>query len=67
MRYSKDLSHLTSIRISHRLREQAEHAAEIQGLTFSEFVRQSLNRNIHVAQKIEDEIKDRLVRKTMGM
>lgn len=46
MQYRKDLTHLTTFRLSRDLRDKAELCAEYQGLTFSAFLRQSLYRNI---------------------
>lgn len=67
MRYPKEFDHLTSIRLSQSLREEAEKHARFQGLTFSEFVRQSLNRNIHVARDIEEEVIKRTSLITRGL
>ena len=55
-RYTADLERTTSVRISDQLREQAERAATFSGMTFSQFVRQSLNRNISLCQSIEEEV-----------
>lgn len=55
-RYTADLERTTSIRISNQLREQAERAATFSGMTFSQFVRQSLSRNISLCRDIEDEV-----------
>jgi TnpA family transposase len=54
-RYSKDLTHLTTFRLSPRLREEAERCADFLGISFSDFLRQSLTRNIHAYSKIEKE------------
>ena len=55
-RYKKDLSHNTGLRIEPQLREECERAAEFQGMTFSQFCRLSLRRNLSVNQKIEEEV-----------
>jgi hypothetical protein len=55
-RYQADLVRTTSIRIDERLRQEAEEAASICGMTFSQFVRQSLNRNISLCKSIEEEV-----------
>lgn len=52
-RYTKNLSHTTSLRIEDDLREEAENAAQKAGLTFAQFLRQSLRRNIDIHEKIE--------------
>lgn len=62
-KYSKDKGHLTTIRISNDMREQAEAAAERLGICFSDFVRQSINRNIRISMAIEEE----LVKKTSDL
>jgi len=46
MRYRKDLSNSTSIRLSNGLRSESQHQAKFKGLSFSEFVRASLHQNI---------------------
>ena len=55
-RYTSDLERTTSIRLNEHLRSRAERAASAMGMTFSQFVRQSLNRNINVCQAIEEEV-----------
>jgi hypothetical protein len=55
-RYTADLEKTTSIRMSDQLREEAERAATFLGMTFSQFVRQSLNRNISLCKSIEEEV-----------
>ncbi len=65
-RYSKDLTHLTTFRMSERLRDEAERCAEHQGISFSDFLRQSLTRNIHVSVKIEEELNRQNAARAMG-
>jgi len=65
-RYSKDLTHLTTFRISPVLREQAERAAEWCGISFSDFVRQSITRNIFVSRSIEEEVTRKTAMLTIG-
>jgi len=65
-RYSKDLTHLTTFRISPVLREQAERAAEWCGISFSDFVRQSITRNIFVSRSIEEEVTRKTAMLAMG-
>lgn len=66
MRYPREFDHLTSIRLSQSLREEAEKHARFQGMTFSEFVRQSITRNIYVARDIEEEVVQRTSRVARG-
>ena len=58
-RYPKDLTHTTGIRISPQLREECEKAAELQGITFSQFCRIALRRNVSLNQRIEQEVAQR--------
>jgi hypothetical protein len=67
MRYTKDLTHLTTLRLSPSLREEAERYAEFLGISFSAFVRQSITRNIHVSRDIENEVVERTSRATRGL
>jgi hypothetical protein len=65
-RYTADLERTTSIRLSDQLREQAERAATFSGMTFSQFVRQSLNRNISLCKNIEEEVARQNFRAALG-
>lgn len=65
-KYSKDKGHLTSIRIPNSMRLQAEQAAEKLGISFSDFVRQSINRNLYVSTAIEEELIKQLANQTIG-
>ncbi len=65
-RYAKDLTHLTTIRISKDLREQAEQSADYLGISFSAFVRQSLIRNINVSTGIENEVSRQSLQRALG-
>jgi hypothetical protein len=56
MRYTKELTHLTTLRLSPKLREEAERYAEYFGMSFSAFVRESIARNIYVSKDIEREV-----------
>jgi hypothetical protein len=58
-RYRKDLTHNTGLRIETTLREQCERAAEYQGMTFSQFCRQALRRNLLLSSQIEKEVAQR--------
>ena len=55
-KYGKDLSTTTGIRLTETLRDQPKKAAKFQGMSFSQFLRQSLNRNIELAKTIEKEV-----------
>ncbi len=55
-RYAADLIKTTSIRIDDDLRDEAEKVAAHMGLSFSQFVRLSIRRNIEIYKKIELEL-----------
>jgi hypothetical protein len=61
-RYKKEFSRTTGIRLSETLRDDAEQAATFQGMTFSQFLRQSLRRNIDLSRSIEKEVATRQFR-----
>ena len=65
-RYSKDLTQLTTIRLSPDLRNEAEKYADYFGISFSDFVRQSINRNIRVAVGIEAEVNKQSLDRAIG-
>ena len=65
--YPKNLCKLTSFRISEDLRNQSEKAAETLGMTFSQFVRLSLVRNIYMAHDIERQVVERNNRSNRGI
>ena len=66
-RYEKDLTVITTFRCSPQLRSNAEEAAQIMQMSFSQFVRQSIQRNINIAIEVEREVTDRLIHKAMGI
>ena len=55
MKYRKDLSHLSSIRLSNNLRSESQNHAKFKGMSFSQFVRQSLQQNIKTIRSAEAE------------
>ena len=65
-RYTKDLTHMTSLRLAPNVREEAERAADFHGISFSAFVRQSIARNIYITRGIEDEVVRRTTRVSLG-
>ena len=65
-RYEKDLTETTTFRCSQQLRSDAEEAAQIMHLSFSQFIRQSIRRNINIALEVEREVSNRLIHKAMG-
>lgn len=65
-RYSKNLTQLTTFRLSSKLREDANSCAEYLGISFSDFLRQSLTRNIHVSRGIEEEVSRQAMARAKG-
>lgn len=65
-RYPKNLTRLTTFRLSDDQRQRAEECAEYLGISFSDFVRQSINRNINVSMGIEAEVNRQMTSRAMG-
>ncbi len=65
-RYSKNLSHLTTFRLSEDLRERAGECADYLGISFSDYIRQSIIRNIYVSKGIEEEVQRQTTNRTKG-
>lgn len=65
-RYPKNLTRLTTFRLSDDQRVKAEECADFLGISFSDFVRQSINRNINVSMGIEAEVNRQSTARAMG-
>ena len=52
--YSKDLTKITSVRLSPKLLNEGIQCADSLGLSFSDFIRQSLVRNLAQITKFHD-------------
>jgi hypothetical protein len=65
-RYPKNITRLTTFRLSDDQRAKAEECAEYLGISFSDFVRQSINRNINVSMGIEAEVNRLTTSMAMG-
>ena len=65
-RYTGDLTRLTTFRLSDTQRQKAEECADFLGISFSDFVRQSINRNINVSMGIEAEVNRQTTARAMG-
>ncbi|NDB59232.1 hypothetical protein EB001_12370 [bacterium] len=65
-RYKKNLTHLTTVRLSEKLREEAGRSADYLGISFSDFIRQSLVRNIKVSSGIEEEVSRQSLERALG-
>lgn len=61
---SKDI--VRSIRISQTLVEQSAAVADQLGISWSDFVRQGICRNIHVAVEAERRLQQEIARISMG-
>ena len=55
------------VRMSSKLKVDGEAAAHAMGMNFSQFIRQSIQRNIHLAVEVEQEVSQRLARGAVGM
>lgn len=67
MRRKPHFDIITSIRLDDETRERAEEAAHTMGMTFSQFARQSIIRNIQVAMDIEKQLNERNSRMARGL
>ncbi len=65
-RYPKNLTRLTTFRLSDDLHLKAEECSDYLGISFSDFIRQSINRNIHVSMGIEAEVNRQTKARTVG-
>lgn len=65
-RYPKNLTRLTSFRLSDEQRLKAEECADYLGISFSDFIRQSINRNINVSMGIEAEVNRQATNRALG-
>lgn len=65
-RYPKNLTRLTCFRLSDEQRVKAEECADYLGISFSDFIRQSINRNINVSMGIEAEVNRQATNRALG-
>lgn len=65
-RYPKNLTRLTTFRLSNDQRQKAEECADLLGITFSDFIRQSINRNINISMGIEAEVNRQVTARAAG-
>jgi hypothetical protein len=65
-RYPKNLTRLTTFRLSNDQSQRAEQCADYLGISFSDFVRQSINRNINVSMGIEAEVNRQSTARAIG-
>ena len=65
-RYPKNLTRLTTFRLSDDLHLKAEECSDYLGISFSDFIRQSINRNIHVSMGIEAEVNRQTTARAVG-
>ncbi len=67
MQSSQELDVMFPVRMSSKLKREGQAAAEAMGMNFSQFIRQSIQRNINIAVEIEREVSTRLVRGAKGL
>ena len=67
MQSSQELDVMFPVRMSSKLKRDGQAAAEAMGMNFSQFIRQSIQRNINIAVEIEREVSTRLVRGAKGL
>jgi predicted transcriptional regulator len=65
-RYPKNLNRLTTFRLSDELRLKVEECADYLGISFSDFIRQSINRNINISTGIEAEVNRQTTARAIG-
>lgn len=65
-KYQKNLTRLTTFRLSEELHLKAEECSEFLGISMSDFVRQSINRNIHASMNIEAKVNRQTTTRAVG-
>ncbi len=66
MQSSQEFDVMFPVRMSSKLKRDGQAAAEAMGMNFSQFIRQSIQRNINVAIEVEREVADRLIHGALG-
>ena len=64
--YGKNLISLTSIRLTPPIRAAAQAIADENCISLSDFIRQSIIRNIIASREIEPQIRRRIVQASLG-
>lgn len=64
--YTKQLTKITSVRLPPNLLADGTECADNLGISFSDFIRQSINRNINVSMGIEDEVNRQATNRALG-
>jgi len=67
MQSSQEFDVMFPVRMSSKLKREGQAAAEAMGMNFSQFIRQSIQRNINIAIEVEREVSTRLVRGAKGL
>jgi hypothetical protein len=53
------------VRMSSQMKVEGEAAAHAMGMNFSQFIRQSIKRNVHLTNEVEREVSQRLIREVL--
>ena len=61
----KEFDVMFPVRMTSQLKLDGQAAAQLLGMNFSQFVRQSIQRNIRLTTEVEHEVSQRLVREAM--
>ena len=66
MQFHSELNVMFPVRMSSQLKHEGQDVAHTLGMSFSQFIRQAIQRNINIAIEVEREVSDRLIRRSMG-
>ena len=61
----KEFDVMFPVRMTSQLKLDGQAAAQLLGMNFSQFVRQSIQRNIRLTTEVEHEVSQRLTREAM--
>ena len=61
----KEFDVMFPVRMTSQLKLDGQAAAQLLGMNFSQFVRQSIQRNIRLTTEVEHEVSQRLIREAM--
>ena len=62
MQLHSELNVMFPVRMSSQLKHEGQDVAHTQRMSFSQFIRQAIQRNITIAEEVDREISARLVR-----
>lgn len=61
----KEFDVMFPVRMTSQLKFDGQAAAQVMGMSFSQFIRQSIQRNIRLTTEVENEVSKRLVREVL--